>query len=295
MAGAALAALSSACQGTVGGARTTALIDAESPPDASEIAWLVRASDAVFARARQWPHPIDEAFASLGAWRSYSIDCPAAAPLDRVDIRLRTRFSRWRDQVTVNGRLQQVPPQNAGYYLWAPVLAVRGRQMQVEADNLVMFSPDRHRGADANQIERDLFDFGLVYHELLHAQLLIDWFGSDDGRTELCNGRFDLDQADPAHRAIYPLLRRFADALAAEHADIIGVRLHASDAAGLVHVEVPLPRSNSPVRRSGIWLFEFSNLTPDASRMDLAAGRVHFDSRLADPGQDGFVIVVPAN
>lgn len=107
-----------------------------------------------------------------------------------------------------------------GVYTWDCLVTTERGTITAECNNELKLNPEllsNTTGADprVHQIE----NFVILYHELLHGQLMIDAIKSSPSwRKELCNkpvnGTIDYSFADPNHKNINPLQTLFASELA---------------------------------------------------------------------------------
>jgi hypothetical protein len=142
-----------------------------------------------------WPHPIDEALASLTRTIALEVSCPASRlpasapdlaggkrtlPAQIVEIRIRTHSIPWNKELNKNSH-------HDGNYEWNLTQSYdgEGRRLPVEAANELSLRPAALTGdSTAHEIEHVL----LFYHEMLHGQLMIDAILTDpQWRNDFCD------------------------------------------------------------------------------------------------------------
>jgi hypothetical protein len=165
-------------------------------PTAAETALFARLQRRFAAHAPG--EPVEDAQRSLSEEVRVSFDCKKA-------VVLRTRLKKWRPE----------RGEDDGWYEWASGPSRREGGVEVEAfENVVAF--DASKLSEERSRRQRVDAAALYYHELLHAQLLINAMKGDARwKKAYCeSGAFDTSPADfERHRAIPDLERAYADGL----------------------------------------------------------------------------------
>ncbi len=154
------------------------------------------------------PHPINDVIKSLSTkpFRK-EINCSAfqESKVEKIRILIRTLLISWDE--SQSGKLGEGC---LGAYSWNNCeIGIRNGIKTLKFTNYLMLNPEELREKerdDFGKIENE----GLLYHELLHGQLLIDamqeslfWQG------KVCRHDFDFTPVDMEHRVIYDLQADF--------------------------------------------------------------------------------------
>lgn len=150
------------------------------------------------------PHAVDDAVDSLSMTVTKTIDCPGTAQLDSVEISITTQQIAFDPNLTIDGKAVPLPRPRAGYYVWRTHSEAADGKKTVTATNYVMLDPKVMNARETNPLGM-LANEGLLYHELLHGQLLIDAMdGNADWRLAVCNCTFDLAPSENDTHATIP-------------------------------------------------------------------------------------------
>ena len=176
-------------------------------PTAAERGWVATLMDDLAANADAMPIPVVNASISLTKTLNWSFSCPPGSRLREIEMLVSTELVHWDPHLA--GRHK-----TAGTYYWGVKLYSLGEKATVTADNWVMLDSkilDRQarRGRTG-----DLVNQGLLYHELLHGELMILAMATREWQTKACNLELDLRRNDQDHHTIDPAVKRYLDALA---------------------------------------------------------------------------------
>lgn len=232
------------------------------------------------ANADDMPTPIDEVLAtSFGGFSLLPIDCPDGTAVTRVDVTIYTSLVRWDADLAVAN--------SAGTYDWNCTFTVERGVKTLICNNWVMLDPAVTVPDEAgNDLDR-LADEGLLYHEFLHGQLLINAMLDDAAwQRTMCDCRFDLTPADEDHSEIDPLVDQYLDTRAAETANVTVVRPEAQTAEddGTFDLDVGPATKEAPVVSVR---FPSGGGNVDGLGVVTAEGRFRVRGRLVDPTLPG--------
>lgn len=159
------------------------------------------------AHEAYWTHDIQEVIDGLSDSGHIEVfDCPPSSRVDSVIINIQTHHIKWTKDFKLRGVDGTIllPGQRVGWYLWNPWQKVEFGIKKINAINLIMLDP-----AITGPDEKDpLYKHGdetLLYHELLHGQLLIDAMADPTWQQQVCNCTFDTTPTDGNHKKIGPL------------------------------------------------------------------------------------------
>ncbi len=105
--------------------------------------------------------------------------------------------------LTIDGGVKNLPPGKNAYYVWNATITIRGRREIIRADNYLMISPAIMKQLSGDTLGRRALE-GLVYHELLHGQLVLNATADAEWVRSLCDGRFRLSEATDRDHDVIP-------------------------------------------------------------------------------------------
>ncbi|MGI0068910.1 MAG: hypothetical protein ACREAN_01495 [Nitrosopumilaceae archaeon] len=106
-----------------------------------------------------------------------------------------------------------------GVYTWNCYITTEGGKITIQCNNELRLNPELlSNGTGLDPRVHQIENLVILYHELLHGQLMIDAIKSSSAwRQEVCNkpvnGTIDYSFADPNHKNINPLQTLFASEL----------------------------------------------------------------------------------
>ena len=106
-----------------------------------------------------------------------------------------------------------------GIYVWKCSVTYSGGNLSINCQNELMLNSDAIQSTtDKDPQVKQVEDLVILYHELLHGQLMIDAMRSSDSwHHDTCNKRFheqlDYSYTDGSHQVITPLQTEFASQL----------------------------------------------------------------------------------
>ena len=176
------------------------------PPTQEEIfgAKLTRLT----ANATSMPIPVNDVIDSLNKTVSKSFNCSGGSSVTKVMVNIATTVKDWdpKEAEKVKNETGETP---VGIYGWDASWQVVGGVKTINATNWVMLDPNVTIPEENNPPLGPLADEGLLYHELLHGQLLINAMNTSAWQAEACNCTFNLTPADASHVVIYPAVNSY--------------------------------------------------------------------------------------
>ena len=183
------------------------------------------------------PADVSEVVRSLSQPLDLSLGCPPGSAVERVSITITTTLGRW------DGALRAQANDPSGIYLWRGRVRTGSQEKTMTFDNVLAFDPAALTGtrAEASTSGAEsgtrspldaLTDRTLVYHELLHGQLLIDAMQNSRAWREsvcACNGP-DLAPSDAEHSEIPRLEQALATRLAERTPNLFALRIEPGEA-----------------------------------------------------------------
>jgi hypothetical protein len=150
------------------------------------------------------PIPVVNTANSLTKTLSWEFDCPAGSRLREVEVVVNTELIHWDPSLAGRHR-------SAGTYYWGVRMYSLSGRATVTADNWVMLDPT-YMDKQARRGESGyLVNEGLLYHELLHGELMILAMATREWQTKACNLELDLRRNDQDHTHIDPAVDRYIE------------------------------------------------------------------------------------
>ena len=239
------------------------------------------------------PADVSEVVRSLSQPLNLSINCPQGSAVQTVSITVTTTLQQW------DSALQAQSSDRAGVYLWRGSVRTGPQEKTITFDNVLAFDPAALTGTDSGALSPldTLTDRTLVYHELLHGQLLIDAMQSSEAwREGVCaGGGPDLTPSDADHSEIPRLEQTLATRLAERTPNLFALRITPEEAQqGRFSVTLgPLDDllSGSSGFRAAFRTSTGSNVRLGEVRAALEGGNVIVRGALRDPSEAGFLLV----
>jgi hypothetical protein len=159
------------------------------------------------------PINVDQAIGSLNGEVTKTFSGTSGSRYSRVTVRLRTRHTTWDPSLvsTQGGRPRE--PGAVGWYMWRwqsqTTPTSRGLELTITANNLLMLDPEYTTPNEEDPLGR-LANEALLYHELLHLQLVLNAMNEPAWGEALCRtGQFDITARDAEHTLIHTLERDY--------------------------------------------------------------------------------------
>lgn len=240
---------------------------------------------------------IADAITSLSAPVVIQFDCPDSAPVNQVNITITTQHRRW--DRTLAEKITGVTG-IVGAYLWniaAPTIK-DGKKSYV-ATNVVMLDPAVTTPQEQSVPLGQLGDETLLYHELLHGQLLINAMRNDEAwQNNVCQCNApDLTPIDAGHETIHGLEETYMQNVAGEDNTVHVVRppaQMAEDADGNFEINLGTEDDLLGDKESVTIEYYFpsgSNINEASLQVVFENGRVIVRGTLTDATQVGFFLV----
>lgn len=166
-------------------------------PSALEREWISRLSSQLRSNSSAMPIPVVNTLESLERTLAWGFDCPKGARLKRVEMLVSTEHIAWDPRLA--GRHG-----SAGTYYWGVKLFSLSGVATVTADNWVMLNPVTLEYEASKADGGTVLNEGLLYHELLHGELLILAMATPSWQRSACNLDLDLERNDGDHSDIDP-------------------------------------------------------------------------------------------
>jgi len=198
-----------------------------------KLTWLNRAYNYyIHETDNEFPpwHTVNTALATLepSGFRVAAIDCQELLDdpdVDAVTIDVNTMVGEW-DTLDVE-EMDEFNENTAGVYFWKPdskkfenVEGV-GRVKKVKYKNTLVIDPEVAEEHEENGTIGRLDDLRLLYHELLHGQLLMDeMISNETWRRHACECNLDIDPMDRDHSEIPELEDEFLKELGKEAGNV---------------------------------------------------------------------------
>ena len=174
------------------------------------------------------PEGVEGVVESLSQPVTFSFDCAQGDPVSRVSVSVTTTLKAW-DPAAVEAQASgRGTGEESGAYLWDGVIRTRtGAQMsekEMVFSNALLFDPKAL--TEPQGPLNELSNQTLVYHELLHGQLLLNEMKREDWREEACKSDSpNLSAADADHARIPKLEQRLAQTLAARAPNVFALNV----------------------------------------------------------------------
>ena len=250
---------------------------------------------------------VDDMVSTLTVPMEHVLDCPGASDR-KVTIKMRAGLSRWDEEIvrkTVSNGDRAVGACIANYdFQWDRDAA------SIDFDFRLMFDMASIGGDEEEDPMGVWTNEMLVYHELLHCELLIKAIRNDAAwAAKACEGDVDLAPLDAQHLTIYPAVEQVLEKLADTHSAVTFWRIPSQrglDGDGSFDLDLG-EISDLVGKRTGVNAYfrlpANSNIEFDRSHDPPLpqfefprTGHIRFKGRLEDPDKSGFVLirVVPA-
>ena len=170
-----------------------------------------------------------------------SFGCPAGA---QVNITISTHHRKW-DGEFVKTKAGPKGEGAVGAYFWCiPPPVVAGGKKSYTATNVIMLDPAVTTKQEQDGPAGQLSDETLLYHELLHGQLLINAMLTEEWQKNVCKcGKTDLAPADnEKHAIIWGLEETYMQRVAPTVANVYLVRPAQPIANQAGYFEIPIGR-----------------------------------------------------
>lgn len=254
------------------------------PPDAAETSIFNAVRARLATNTASIPKPVTEALGTFSNTLTKTLVCPASGRVTNVIIRINTSLVHW------DTRLAR--PGSAGTTFWNPQSVITNNTKTVTCLNWMMFDTNAF-GGGTNATD-PVLDEGLLYHELLHLQLLIDSMtNGTPWQTQVCNCVFNQNSEQADHLIIFPLQDGYVGSrLATAGFRTINALAQRADTNGVFDIDLGPAAENKPdftwevIEPAG-----GSNVDSPGVAIEPSDGHYHFHGTLHDPARPGQIWV----
>ncbi len=240
---------------------------------------------------KKLPQEVTEAISAIGKETTILMDCPEGSPAKKVVFSLLIKHVRWDPELTVNGKRVDVS-ETAGLFHSKVTVRKDGDFKIVLARGFLMFEPDGMRRREKLKDIGPVVNALLVYHELLHAQLLIDFY--KNAKDELCKCNAPQFSNARDHDIIFPLVDDWLARIKDPDWFLTIVRdvETVADAKGKFRVKIPGSAKVLGAKTQGAITVEpligSSHGNVKLETHDIVGNEVFMNGRLIDPKKPGF-------
>ncbi|MCI0693034.1 hypothetical protein L0337_13640 [candidate division KSB1 bacterium] len=268
--------------------------DEPKPPTLAERQNFQTQLDKLQSHVVLFPQNLDEAIKSLTDSVTFTFDCPETTKVRQVSVRITTRQIKWDTELRVNNEKVGIPPNAAAYYIWQPKIIIKNREKHVVANNFIMLDSDTTTQREMNPLIAPLVSEAVLYHEILHGQLLINAMLEKAWRDKACNCDFDLGPADASHEQIPELVLAYLESLAALAKQIYAVHVPPqaeNDSTGYFEVVIAAASMLATRTKWESYCPEGSNVEPASFHIRIKDEKVVASGKLIDKTKKGLVLV----
>ena len=232
------------------------------------------------------PTEVNEIVGTLSQPLEMSFSCAQGSPVERVSISITTTLRAW------NPALQNQAGDRAGVYLWNGRVQTGPQEKMMTFDNTLAFDPSFFTQAQSPL--QALTDETLVYHELLHGQLLVNAMKTSSWRENVCacNGP-NLAPSDSDHTEIPGLEQTLAEQIAADEPSLFALNIAPQNGQSFSKT---LGAADSLLGGGRAFRATFhtstgSNVQVNSLQVGLENDEVIVRGQLDNPAEAGFVVV----
>jgi hypothetical protein len=176
--------------------------DPVEPTEAERVAFMNKLERFISHQELQ-QQSFSDVVASLSNTIVKTIECPEGSEVMQVVINIKTNQIRWDKNLTINGRSAGIGYNNTGWYHWTYEGKIEDGVKTIDACNYILLDSMLMVDQEASPPFGPAYDEALLFHELLHGQLVIDSIMTNPAyQQKLCNCTFDLSAADISHELI---------------------------------------------------------------------------------------------
>ena len=245
------------------------------------------------------PEGVGDVVKSLSQPVTFSFGCAQGDPVARVSVSVTTTLKAWDPAAIEAQAWGRGTGEESGAYLWNGAISTRtGAQTsekKMEFSNALLFDP--RALTEPQGPLGELSNQTLLYHELLHGQLLLDAMKRADWRESACkNSSPDLSAADANHGRIPELEQRLAETLAARAPNVFALNVPPQGASRQGEFSVTLDSVTQILGDSRSFSVSFlfdtgSNIQRGETEVALDDGQVVVKGKLVNPARAGFVLL----
>lgn len=248
------------------------------------------------------PKPVMEVLNSLNDTITKMLNCPPGSKVKKVILKVHTKQIKWSRSLTLNSQIINLPdPRDIGWYVWNYRHVISDSMKVITASNYVLLDSSVMVRQEAQPPFGPIADEVLLYHEMLHGQLVIDSFMNGQlFQKEVCNCNFNLAAADFDHAKIEGLEEEYARRLLRGFCDdepnakIVNPVPANADEEGKFCIDIG-PESLLEGKDEVIFDPYFpvgSNVDPESLEFEVKDGRIQVKGKLIDPKKQGTIVVL---
>ena len=245
------------------------------------------------------PEGVGDVVKSLSQPVTFSFDCARGDPVARVSVSVTTTLKAWDPAAIEAQAWGRGTGEESGAYLWNGAITTRTSaqtsEKEMDFSNALLFDP-RALTEPQGPLNK-LSNQTLLYHELLHGQLLLNTMKKANWREGACkNSSPDLSAADANHERIPGLEQRLAQTLAARAPNVFALNVPPQGSSRQGAFSVTLGSVTKLLGDSRAFTVSFlfetdSNIQQGETEIALDGGKVVVTGNLIDPARAGFVLV----
>lgn len=248
------------------------------------------------------PKPVTEVLNSLNDTITKMLICPPGSMVEKVTLKVLTKQIKWRRSLTLGSTVVNLPdPRDIGWYVWNQQFVISDGMKVITACNYVLLDSSVMVQQEAQPPFGPIADEVLLYHEMLHGQMVIDSFMSGLlFQKEVCNCNFNLAAADYDHANIGGLEEEYARRLLRGFCDdepkakIVNPLPAKADKEGKFCIDIG-PESLLEGKEEVSFEYYFpvgSNVDPASLDYEVKDGRIQVKGKLIDPKKQGTIVVL---
>jgi hypothetical protein len=231
--------------------------------------------------AASMPKGVGDAIASLSGTVTKMITCPSGTQVTMVTVNSTTTLVHWDPALAESN--------TAGTYKWECTSMIQGGKKVVTCRNWIMLDPAVTAASEVGTDLDKLSDEGLLYHELLHGQLLIDAMTNDaNWQKKVCNCQFDLGPSDPGHSVIDPAVDGYLENRARGTANVTVVKppKQKADQDGSFDITLGAAQKET-FTFTVLFPSDGGNVDPQSITVEIINGKFHVKGKLIDKSKPG--------
>jgi len=147
------------------------------------------------------PIRVDDALSSLTGQVTKEFDCPPGSPVSSAIVTVTTAHVAWNRRLAVEHSM--------GTYSWNVEMVATDDRIHIAAHNWVMIDPQPAGVREASLLSESITNEALLYHELLHGQLLISMMDTPEWQAGACRSQLDLAREEQHHAVINPAVAEY--------------------------------------------------------------------------------------
>ena len=184
------------------------ILHAEPPTEPSTVEKNVFKAKLERLKSHADMHPISvtDIISSLEDTLRKQIECPPSSEINKVQFKIITKHIKFDRNLMIGEESIPVEDTDIGWFQWTVTSKVTDGMKIITACNYIMLDSAIMVQQEADPPYGPIADEGLLYHELLHGQLVIDSIMNNESyQNRICSCDFDLSAADTEHEHIHDL------------------------------------------------------------------------------------------